>query len=363
MLDELTTTIKAQLYERVSSPLLSSFAIAWCGWNYKFLLVIFSGMSSYEKITYIDMNLFPDLPAKIIYGAVLPLLTSLFLIYVYPVPAEYIYKHVKTKQKRLKEIQQSIDDDSPISKEQARKIRRETLENQLKYEGEIDAKNSENSRLKEMISELQQQISKASESLRQSPPIEEIDDAAPEKEGEDPSNEDFPDLVAMYEAAKREDSSKDSKSPADDRDEDGRQDTLDIYMRDNLLEYISKLIAFAGIRFDVKASNGEITVFLGTDDGEFEPYISGVYQFETALDVLDSVKNALADESPPGNINGKKVANDFSPSNNFSVARDYIEKGLVNKKSIPEIRSDLLKMGVSESVFNSAITDYKKSIV
>ncbi|GLH47624.1 hypothetical protein RS3R2_13050 [Pseudomonas lactis] len=61
-------------------------------------------------------------------------------------------------QRRLKEIQQSIDDESPISKEQARKIRREALENQLKYEAEIDSKTSENIRLKELVAELQMSL-------------------------------------------------------------------------------------------------------------------------------------------------------------------------------------------------------------
>ena len=163
MIEDFTTTIKAQLYERVSSPLLSSFIISWCGWNYKFLLVVFSGLSVQEKLVYIDLNIFPDISSRVIYGVLLPLLTSLLLIFVYPVPAEFIYKHVKINQRRLKEIQQSIDDESPLSKEQARKIRREALENQLKYESEIDSKTSENSRLKELISELQQAKAKDAE--------------------------------------------------------------------------------------------------------------------------------------------------------------------------------------------------------
>lgn len=163
MIEDFTTTIKAQLYERVSSPLLSSFFVSWCCWNYKFILIVISGISVMEKLVFIDLNIFPNVRSVIVQGVALPLVTSLLLIFVYPKPAEFIYRHVKLNQRRLKEIQQSIDDESPISKEQARKIRRESLENQLKYEAELDSKTSENVRLKELIAELQMASNKGVE--------------------------------------------------------------------------------------------------------------------------------------------------------------------------------------------------------
>lgn len=205
MIDELTTTIKAQLYERVNSPLLSSFVLSWCGWNYKFLLVVFSGMSSYEKITFIEMNLFSDPTAIWMRGILYPLATTLLYIYVYPVPAQSIYRYVKIQQRELKKIQQSIDDESPLSKEQARKIRKEALENQLKYESEIDAKISENSRLKELISDLQQRLDKAETSRSTDITREALDGALSEDKFGLSEAEDI-DLVAAYEAAKADSS-------------------------------------------------------------------------------------------------------------------------------------------------------------
>ena len=84
------------------------------------------------------------------------------LIFVYPYPAEFIYRHVKTNQRKLKQIQQEIDDESPISKDQARKLRRESIENQLKYESEIDSKTAQIAQLKVIILELQDSQNKTS---------------------------------------------------------------------------------------------------------------------------------------------------------------------------------------------------------
>lgn len=362
MIEDLTTTIKAQLYERVSSPLLSSFVISWCAWNYKFLLIVFSGMSSFEKITYIDRILFPDITTTVIHGAILPLVTSLLLIFAYPIPAEFIYKHVKIKQRRLKEIQQSIDDDSPISKEQARKLRREAVDNRLKYEVEIDAKNAENSRLKEMVSELQLLLSKATESQ---PPLESLKDepidASSNKEPE-PADEDLSDLLAVYESAKKGEPNRvESNTQVDDFKEDDRQHILDMYMKGHLLSYIGKLISFSGVEYDVSANNGKLKVLLRDSDGEFLPYVSGDYDFDSALQVLVSVKNALANDSPPKFLNRAPVGGEHLPSHNFRVVRDYIVDGVEDNKPIPEIRRDLLEMGVPESVFNTVIADLKIS--
>ncbi|NYH12194.1 hypothetical protein [Pseudomonas moraviensis] len=299
MLDEFTTTIKAQLYERVSSPLLSSFIFSWCGWNYKFLLVILSSISAHEKLTYIELNIFPTLNSKITYGALLPLLTSLFLIFIYPIPAEFIYRHVKTNQRRLKEIQQSIDDESPLSKEQARKIRREALENQLKYESEIDSKTSENSRLKELISELQQKIIKLEE------PLETVDKNA---SGDISSTTSPTETPAEAEAAKQQLDKPPLKSMESNIDHilsnKGLFKTisaseLDSIMRVSISNYIQDLNSFSNLEFDVIANKGKLAILLMRSDGSYFPYISAEYTPSTAFSVLESLKSALSNDKPP----------------------------------------------------------------
>lgn len=155
MLDDLAKTVKAQLYERASSPLLGAFAISWIAWNYRFLLVLISSMPTAEKFTYIDTNIFSSYQVIFLHGTLYPLLTTLSLIFIYPIPAKFVYEHWRKRQRELKEIQQRIDDETPLTREEARELRHETLNAKLEFEQELERRSAEITRLKETIKELQ----------------------------------------------------------------------------------------------------------------------------------------------------------------------------------------------------------------
>lgn len=155
MLDDLAKTVKAQLYERASSPLLGAFAISWVAWNYRFVLVLISSMPAAEKFTYIDTNIFSSYQAIFLHGTLYPLLTTLSLIFIYPIPARFVYEYWRTRQRELKEIQQRIDDETPLTREEARELRHETLNARLEFEQELERRSAEITRLKETIKELQ----------------------------------------------------------------------------------------------------------------------------------------------------------------------------------------------------------------
>lgn len=155
MLDDLAKTVKAQLYERVSSPLLGAFAISWVGWNYRFLFVLFSSMPTAGKFTYIDNNIFDSYQTIFLHGTLYPLLTTLSLIFIYPFPARFVYEYWRTRQRELKEIQQRIDDETPLTREEARELRHETLNARLEFEQELERRSAEITKLKDAIKELQ----------------------------------------------------------------------------------------------------------------------------------------------------------------------------------------------------------------
>jgi hypothetical protein len=127
MLSDLAKTVKAQLYERVSSPLLGAFAISWVAWNYRFIFVLISSMPVAERFAYIDSNIFDSYQNIFLHGTLYPLLTTLSLIFIYPVPAKFVYEYWRKRQRELKEIQQRIDDETPLTREEARELRHETL--------------------------------------------------------------------------------------------------------------------------------------------------------------------------------------------------------------------------------------------
>ena len=155
MLSDLAKTVKAQLYERVSSPLLGAFAISWAAWNYRFILVLISSMPVAERFAYIDSNIFDSYQNIFLHGTLYPLITTLSLIFIYPIPAKFVYEYWRKRQRELKEIKQRIDDETPLTREEARELRHETLKATLEFEQELGRRSDEITRLKETIKELQ----------------------------------------------------------------------------------------------------------------------------------------------------------------------------------------------------------------
>ena len=158
MFEELSKTIKAQLYERASSPLLGSFALSWLAWNYRFVIVLLSGMAAPEKFRYIDTSLYLSWEEAGLRGGLYPLITALLLIFVYPIPARYVYEYWRKQQRALKEIQQRIDDETPLTKEEARQLRREALKASGEYEQEIERRTADIARLKELVADLEARV-------------------------------------------------------------------------------------------------------------------------------------------------------------------------------------------------------------
>jgi hypothetical protein len=50
MFDDAIKSIRAELYERVASPLLGSFIVSWLIWNYRLILLIFFDEKNNRKV-------------------------------------------------------------------------------------------------------------------------------------------------------------------------------------------------------------------------------------------------------------------------------------------------------------------------
>lgn len=150
-MEDLIKSIKAHLYDKATSPLFGTFAVSWGIWNYKFVLVLFSSMSVDKKIDYISTLLFPHLHSYLLQGALYPLLTAVFFIFAYPFPAKFVYSFTRKQQKELREIKQKIEDETPLTIEESRKIRREIVNLELEFERELERKDSEIQKLKDIV--------------------------------------------------------------------------------------------------------------------------------------------------------------------------------------------------------------------
>lgn len=137
MFDDLTKEIKAQLYERARSPLLGTFAVAWLGWNVKAVIVLFSTMSVPEKISFWG-SLYPSAWDWAFRGFLLPLGTATLFLLLYPFPARWAYHYWHLQHKKLKAVQQRIDDETPMTREEAAQLRRAALQQQADMQAQLE---------------------------------------------------------------------------------------------------------------------------------------------------------------------------------------------------------------------------------
>jgi len=153
-MDDLVKSFKAQLYDRVSSPLLSSFVLAWIVWNHRlFMVLLSSDLKIFEKFIYVDSILYPTWREIAGPGFIWPLMSALALLFLYPIPGRWVYEYVRKEQRELKRIQQRIDDETPLTVESARALRTEMR----LIQEEIDSKDSQISTLRASIQSLEEE--------------------------------------------------------------------------------------------------------------------------------------------------------------------------------------------------------------
>ena len=163
MFEDVTKSIKSSLYDRVSSPLFGAFTLSWGIWNYKLLLTLLSSMDVQNKIKHIETILYPDYQTLLLIGFAYPLVASVLFIFIYPIPAKFIYQYWHSQQIHLKKIKQNIEDETPLTIEESREIRREILNLESQYEAELNRRGAENDRLRELVRDLENDLLNANQ--------------------------------------------------------------------------------------------------------------------------------------------------------------------------------------------------------
>lgn len=160
MLDEITKSIKAELYSRATSPLMGSFIISWCIYNYKLIMLIASNEKVLEKYEIIDNTLYPQKclisacsDNIFIQSSLIPIIATLIFIYAYPIFAEPIFKYARGKQKNIANLKKKIDGDALLTVQQGRNLREEIDKLEESSEKEILRKDREIERLKDQLQE------------------------------------------------------------------------------------------------------------------------------------------------------------------------------------------------------------------
>lgn len=173
MIKDIATAIKANLYDRATSPLFVTFAISWALWNHRLIITLFSSMPVWDKFAYIDDVLYAGPYDTFGVGFCFPLLTAGVFIFAYPYPAKYVFEFWRNKQKELKEAKQKIDDETPLTEEESKKIRRQLFDIQGKHDTQQRQMSEEIDYLKQKLEEAQKKIDELPGEL-QGPGPEEI---------------------------------------------------------------------------------------------------------------------------------------------------------------------------------------------
>lgn len=152
MFEEISKSVRSYLYQRASSPLLGAFLFSWSLWNYRFLFVLLGTASASDKFLLIDTQIFVTFADYVVKGFVLPLATALIYIYLYPIPAAWVYEYTQKKRMKMQEIKCRIEDATPLTIAEARKIKQKLSELEAEYETEIARKDN---KIKALSSALQ----------------------------------------------------------------------------------------------------------------------------------------------------------------------------------------------------------------
>ncbi|WP_264404005.1 hypothetical protein [Vibrio owensii] len=154
MIADVLTSIKAYLYDRTSSPLLGAFATSLALWNFKILMLFFSKTPYAVKVWEIDFfysqSFFPSIDNlswltnywMCLY--LMPAVTSIFYIYVFPLFSHRVFEYSYNKQivlnNKKKELQRSELVSAEEKEELLNRIEQQNIENRasvIKFREEI----------------------------------------------------------------------------------------------------------------------------------------------------------------------------------------------------------------------------------
>lgn len=149
MLGETLKGAGQQIWERITSPLSSTLVLSWIVWNYRVILAILSDLDINAK--FVVLNELTNLSCnatRLIWG---PLVTTLVLIFFYPFPARFVYWFWRKQQHALRATRQRIEGETLLTTEESRRILTATYETERQYQTEIDRREAEIRRLKDLL--------------------------------------------------------------------------------------------------------------------------------------------------------------------------------------------------------------------
>ncbi|MRX08863.1 hypothetical protein GJ697_13555 [Pseudoduganella sp. FT25W] len=160
-MDDLVKSVKAQLYDRLSSPLLFTFFASLVAWNYRAVLIVVSSLSPSDKFLSLDLLSLGWEHQELYWPLhlfIFPITTSAVYIFALPWAEKFVFEYTLQRKKDLKIARQKIEDETPMSNEEARELRNLGEVASKEYDAIIKRRQEEIAALKVEISELKEQI-------------------------------------------------------------------------------------------------------------------------------------------------------------------------------------------------------------
>lgn len=140
------------LRERLSSPLMASFVVSWCLWNYRFLVILFGEAQISTTFDLLDTYLQRD-PYwfRLALG---PAFTTALYLFGLPFLDKWVFEFRLSRQLKVNEAKQAIMGATFITESDKRKLLDELQRREAYMTKQIAEVNEENNRLKGMLSKL-----------------------------------------------------------------------------------------------------------------------------------------------------------------------------------------------------------------
>lgn len=122
MIDELVKSVRLHLSERLTSPLMGAFVVTWSLWNFRTLMVVFSGEKVQTKFALINdlhQNTWPSWTN----GLIGPIATTLLYFYVYPIISKEIFRRSRLDERARLGIRRDVENETLLSVEDSRKLK------------------------------------------------------------------------------------------------------------------------------------------------------------------------------------------------------------------------------------------------
>ncbi len=163
MISEFRKSVQSILYEKINSPLSGAFFLSWIVWNWKpVYYLIFNNYDNIKvRLDYVQQN-YTNWEYLILY----PILSTIFLIVVYPFVSTYAYKiwlWFKTWQNNIKN---EIEKNTLLTLEQSVELRMEMRNKVRQYDEIIRNKESEIAEFKDINEKLIAEKTKVERELR-----------------------------------------------------------------------------------------------------------------------------------------------------------------------------------------------------